>query len=318
VLQKMRAHLRSPPPPIGQLCPEVPAGLVALLDRMLAKDPADRFRSPAEVAEALRPLTSGSDLACLLDAAEAANAPLPAGLPQGAPPGLVPLSRSALPVTLAGLCLLLVAGVLWFWLGGPPGPAAKPLEITEMYATHSRVNGNGVLPLGDLRTSTVAVRLNDKVAVDADLSVPAYYYLIAFNPKGSEAGLVQLCQPEGPDGRGAEAVRPDPRTRVRSPNFIPDAVGLQAFVLAASTKPLPPYGEWRSRADPPWEGVKEGGPWRWHFDGREFIPFPRDRGRVEPREAVPEPLRKLCEFFKGRAEFEAVQVIAFPVVDDRK
>ncbi len=35
--------------------PDVPDGLAAILDRMLAKDPDDRFATPAEVAEALAP-----------------------------------------------------------------------------------------------------------------------------------------------------------------------------------------------------------------------------------------------------------------------
>jgi tRNA A-37 threonylcarbamoyl transferase component Bud32 len=337
VLQKMRAHLESSPPPIGQVRPEVPARLGAVLDRMLAKDPADRFQSPAEVVEALRPFTPGSDLAGLLGAGGVANQP--AGVPCAEAPTPVPglwetatertgrgrrlrmaPFRYALPILLAGLCLLFVAGLLWLRPGGLPGPDAKPLEITEMHVTHHRDNGKRVMLLGDLRTSQAAVRLNDKVEIAADLTVPAYYYLIAFNPKGSDAGLVQLCQPEGADGLGAEAVRPARRTEVRYPNyFIPDAVGLQAFVLAASTKPLSPYKDWRSQAGrPPWEGVQEGETWRWHFDGRKFLRFPLERGRVEAKEDVPEPLRKLCEFFKGRAEFEAVQVIAFPVVDNPK
>src|SRR5262245_23090914 len=333
ILETMRAHLESPPPPIGQLRPDVPAGLGAVLDRMLAKDPADRFQSPAEVAEALRPFTSGSDLAGLLGADGTANAP--AGLPCAEAPTAVPglwetasertgrgrrllggTSRYALPVALAALCLLLGAGLLWLRRGGPPGPAAKPLEITEMRVTHSREKGDKVMRLGDLRWSPWAVHPDDKLEIAADLSVPAYYYLIAFNPKGSEAGIVQLCQPEGPDGRGAEAVRPERRTKVRYPkDFIPDAVGLQVFVLAASTKPLPPFKDWRP---PSWEGVKVRGAWRWHFDGRDFTRLPLERGRVEPREDVPEPLRKLCEFFKGCSEFEAVQVIAFPVTDGQK
>src|SRR5262249_32781539 len=140
--------------------------------------------------------------------------------PTGRGPRLpVAPSRNALPVTLAGLCLLLVAGLLWLGFGGRPGPAAKPLAITEMHVTHFRDNGNRVMLLGDLRTSPGAVRLNDKVEVAADLTVPSYYYLIAFNPKGSEAGIVQLCQPEGTDGLGAEAVQPDRRTEVRYPNY---------------------------------------------------------------------------------------------------
>jgi WD40 repeat protein len=43
---------RTPPPLIG-----VPPELAAVVARMLAKDPADRYQTPAEVAEALRPFT---------------------------------------------------------------------------------------------------------------------------------------------------------------------------------------------------------------------------------------------------------------------
>src|SRR5262249_33758466 len=62
-------------------------------------------------------------------------------------------SRYAVPVALAGLCLLLLAGLLWLRPGGPPGPAVKALEITEMRVTHFRENGNEVRALGNLRTS---------------------------------------------------------------------------------------------------------------------------------------------------------------------
>ena len=41
--EKMAAHCREPVPPIRQLRPEVPAGLAAVLDRMLAKDPEARY-----------------------------------------------------------------------------------------------------------------------------------------------------------------------------------------------------------------------------------------------------------------------------------
>jgi hypothetical protein len=337
VLQKMRAHLETPPTPVGRLRPEVPAGLAAVLDRMLAKVPADRFQTPAVVAEALRPFTSGSDLTRLLGADRAASVPAeaPSAGALTPAPGLwetasertgggrrwpVAPSRYALPVTVGAFGLLLAAALLWLTPWGLPGPAAKPLKIEEMDVTHYRANGDKVTLLGNLRTSTEPFRVNDKVEIAADLSAPAYYYLIAFNPKGSEAGTVQLCQPADKDGQGDEAERPQRCEEVRYPHrFVPDAAGLQAFVLAASTKPLPPFKEWLDKVDRiPWEGVKEGGAWRWHFDGREFKRFPLDRGHVEPKDSAPASLRKLCEFFKGRAEFEAVQAFAFPVVKDQK
>jgi len=53
VLQKLLAHLAQIPEPVSVSRPEVPGGLVAVLDRLLAKDPAQRHQRPAEVAQAL-------------------------------------------------------------------------------------------------------------------------------------------------------------------------------------------------------------------------------------------------------------------------
>jgi hypothetical protein len=331
---KMRAHREVPPPPVGQFCPEAPAGLVAALGRMLAKNAADRFATPAEVAAALRPFTAGADPGRLIAenaaAVPAGVAPANAATPApGAretdpercgwrPP--VPARHRALPVAaLAGLYLVLAAGAI-AWPLGSPEPTGKPLGVTEMRVLHYRDKGKTLV--GDLRNSSLAVRLNDNVRVRANLTAPAHYYLIAFNPRCSEAGLEQLCQPEGESGNGAEGTRPDLCTEVQYPrdthDFFLDATGLQVFVLAASTKPLPPYKEWRSRTGAiPWEGVKDGGgAWRWHFDGRTFTRFPRERGRVEAREDAPEPLRKLRAFFAKRPEFEVIQIVAFPVEGD--
>ena len=52
--------------PIDQIRADVPSPLKAILKRMLAKNPADRVVTAAQVAELLMPLSSGSDLAGLL------------------------------------------------------------------------------------------------------------------------------------------------------------------------------------------------------------------------------------------------------------
>ncbi|MEX0728446.1 MAG: SUMF1/EgtB/PvdO family nonheme iron enzyme [Planctomycetaceae bacterium] len=54
-LSKMRAHLIEPAPPIGEWRQDVPAEVIAVLDKMLAKDPDHRFASAAEVVYALDP-----------------------------------------------------------------------------------------------------------------------------------------------------------------------------------------------------------------------------------------------------------------------
>ncbi|MFO0807490.1 MAG: protein kinase [Gemmataceae bacterium] len=55
VAQKLIWHQTRLPTPMGQLRRDVPPVVAAILDRMLAKDPTQRFQSPADVAEALLP-----------------------------------------------------------------------------------------------------------------------------------------------------------------------------------------------------------------------------------------------------------------------
>jgi WD40 repeat protein len=58
-LQKLMNHQERPPRPLAELRDDLPAGLEAVLERMLAKDPARRWQTPAEVAGALAPFCRG-------------------------------------------------------------------------------------------------------------------------------------------------------------------------------------------------------------------------------------------------------------------
>src|SRR3954471_4542511 len=55
---KMYAHMESPPPSVTVLVEEVPDGLSYVVQRAMAKDPADRFQSAGEMAAALRDASS--------------------------------------------------------------------------------------------------------------------------------------------------------------------------------------------------------------------------------------------------------------------
>jgi len=72
-MAKMLGHVQEPVPPVTDRRADVPVPLVELLDRMLAKDPAERFATPAEAVAALEPLAVGSDLRRLLAEAERAE-----------------------------------------------------------------------------------------------------------------------------------------------------------------------------------------------------------------------------------------------------
>ena len=82
---KMMAHVLKPTPPIRASRSEVPEPLAAVIDRMLAKQPGERFSTPAEVAEALAPFAAGADLAALWRESEA-RAPAPSPTQKAALP----------------------------------------------------------------------------------------------------------------------------------------------------------------------------------------------------------------------------------------
>ncbi|MEV5550614.1 protein kinase [Streptomyces sp. NPDC052309] len=101
-----RRHLEAEPAPLGVIRGEIPAELVRLVGRLLAKDPADRPASAAEVRDALHPLAVRDADTPLLPHWSALDPTRPqaaAGAHAGAaPPG--PAPRPA-PVTASGTAM---------------------------------------------------------------------------------------------------------------------------------------------------------------------------------------------------------------------
>jgi uncharacterized protein (TIGR03067 family) len=60
VVAKVMAHMERSPKPLTALRHDVPPALATVVERMMAKDPAKRYRTPAEVTEALAPFTTGA------------------------------------------------------------------------------------------------------------------------------------------------------------------------------------------------------------------------------------------------------------------
>jgi hypothetical protein len=58
--EKLNAHEMRDPPPLEELCPEAPVGLVLVVQQMMAKVPAGRYDNAGLVAEALAPFVAGS------------------------------------------------------------------------------------------------------------------------------------------------------------------------------------------------------------------------------------------------------------------
>jgi serine/threonine protein kinase len=57
VAQKLMWHMSRQPKTVNEFRPEVPAGIAMILGKMLAKEPADRYQAPGDVAAALEPYT---------------------------------------------------------------------------------------------------------------------------------------------------------------------------------------------------------------------------------------------------------------------
>jgi serine/threonine protein kinase/putative intracellular protease/amidase len=62
LLDKLHAHKTCTPTPIQLRRPEVSDELAAVLDRMLAKDPAERYARPADLAKALKPIAQAKSV----------------------------------------------------------------------------------------------------------------------------------------------------------------------------------------------------------------------------------------------------------------
>ncbi|MCS7046462.1 MAG: protein kinase, partial [Gemmataceae bacterium] len=121
VVEKIMARTGGPTPSVRAVRGDVPAELDAVLQKMMARSPAERYQTPLEVAEALGPFAREASLAepakaWCLDSSEAAPpAAVPIAVPVTAPlPPGTPVAH-ALPVAAAPVA------------EAPPIPEAVPL-----------------------------------------------------------------------------------------------------------------------------------------------------------------------------------------------
>ncbi len=106
--QKLIQHQMNAAPAIGVLVKAFPPGLAKIVAKMLAKKPADRYRTPAEVIAALKPWLSGTQTE-LTAAAEIDQQSSNDGVDDDAGPHEVETRRSKWPFIIAGAILLAIA-----------------------------------------------------------------------------------------------------------------------------------------------------------------------------------------------------------------
>jgi serine/threonine protein kinase len=346
-LDKLQAHQNEPVPPLGKRRADLPSGLATLIESMLAKKPADR-PAAAVVAAELKSFAAGANLRGLIESAGIASDPVavdpraettsPLDTQHGVPHAKPITKRGRALVTGAAVfAAVLVGGLLWseFHPQGP-GPALEPVRILGVEVR--QVRSKEARPVGLIGVDRKEILVDDAARISVKLSSAAHAYLIAFNPDGRE----QFCYPEAETEAIARSTTPPRVAELQFPNdryFVFDSAGMQAFVLAASARPLPPYGEWQARAGTaPWKpaptelgGVwkNDGAAWAELVDRTDLQPVSKavaklklpdfmkkqsGTGKVEKRgKEPPKALADLAAFFRASPDFDAVEVVGFPV-----
>jgi WD40 repeat protein len=134
VLQKLICHLDQPPPPVSDFRGDVPPDLVAVLDRMLAKDLGQRYQTPAEVARALLPFITPAAQPPPEKSGERQAEPTTPEVPVEPPPP-VPAQGDRSPVWAFGIAAVVLGGgilasAVMFLTGpssAPTAPAPPPV-----------------------------------------------------------------------------------------------------------------------------------------------------------------------------------------------
>jgi hypothetical protein len=278
-----REPIGSSDKPLTEARPDVPPVLADVVHAMLAGNPAARYHTPGEVAEALEIF------------AEDLGAPAPElELELRHRRRRIAMLASAL-MCLGCLAVIIVG--LWHWRHplarvkemhgalpaslserqgqpdeGAPVRRSPGVPLPEVSATGPletpvlRIERAAGLarPAPNQRDGINSIWAGDGVRVSVQLNEPAYCYLIALDTAGGH----RLCYP------ATEVEDPVPTSELHYPAapdggyLLASGPGLQAFVVAASRHRLPPFQEWRRRAGRlPWTALPAERAWgAWQLD----------------------------------------------------
>ena len=121
MMEKLLAHRERPPQPLAPQRPDLPLGLSAVVERMMAKEPAQRLATPAEVADALAPYIKAANAADL-EVVGAVMESRASQLPTLHQPR-TKRTKLAPRLAITAAALLAVVGGLGAWVAWP-GPSA--------------------------------------------------------------------------------------------------------------------------------------------------------------------------------------------------
>jgi serine/threonine protein kinase len=242
IRSKLEAHRSEPPPTLRDLGREVPPAVAAILDKLLAKRPEDRYATAGEVAAALAPFAAEQS---------ASTAPETAPPPPRTPPSTsIQTTKPTVPSPshpnrwrwglLPGL--LAAAGVLvaW-WLSHRGPPAGPPLEgFIDVEVERDPTKEMPWKRFGELRA--LPLRVGDKLRIVIEnVNRPAYLYVIWVDTEGK----VFPFYPWVDENWGWPEVETPVRGNIKLPlngktyQNEPGSAGMETILLLARDTPLP-------------------------------------------------------------------------------
>jgi serine/threonine protein kinase len=141
-IDKIISHSERRPVPLSDLCRDLPAGLIEVVDKMMAKNPAERYQTPAEVAQALTPFAETAVLSLRRPAIEGK-------------PGRRGPRRRLLVGTLIAAAVLLLGGV--FYIVTDNGRLVIDSKVDDVQVVVSK--GGKQYEVIDLKSGTAVKRL---------------------------------------------------------------------------------------------------------------------------------------------------------------
>jgi serine/threonine protein kinase len=331
-IQVLRQLGRVAPPTPSSVRSDLDPGLEAILNQMMARRPEDRPSAAAVAGLLGRWLESagnGDSLTSTVSESRQATCQTQTRHPpkqtwsakRGHGPRLV-LALIALGVSLVLMSALFQSS--FFKKSNDPLTSGTPTSVLQPRIRDlsikllAHVDGKPVQALGLVGKDCYQAHWGDSVTLEANLSEPAYAYIVAFRPDGTD----DICFPEKED----EVPQPTHRPRYPSDSQqfeygLDEGEGLQVFAVVVSSQPLPGFKEWKdSLGKSPWG----------HFEATSGIVWRGDNEGLDALTAIPGDNRgkgheipgktqvsKLIAWLRQDPKVEDVLAVGFPVLPTR-
>jgi len=242
-ISKIMAHVQKTPTPITLLRSDVSSDLAAVVERMMAKDPAQRYATPAEVAAALAPFTAGADLRRLMAEAMQIKEPGTAVPPLSL--STVKLSGSAHSDTGSPL-----VGVL-----RPEAPGVREMGLAAVPTARAAGAGAGRRRIGiALAAAAAAIPLllagwiiirvrDDKGNVVSELKVPANQ-TVEIEEEGKPLAKFPAQEKPAKKTGIVRSVPATPKIAAQQAPTIKAGDPIHPFALVTQPAPLPEVRSW--------------------------------------------------------------------------